>query len=345
MPQIRVMVVDGDVRVRRALAGYFSSEFAEAEVVAATSSMVTALSRLEHSAADILVINQDLLETDSADTAGQIFRAWQTIKMVVYSAGQPRPLKHQVAIAPYLDRLEQLETPQEAEELAKTVVRHLQKSISRGLPRTTNVSHLELRAGREPASPKVIVIGVSTGGPTALADLLPGLPADWNVPVLIVQHMLPALIPALAERLGTLSGLDVRVATHGEVISGAVCRIAAGDKHLEIQKTNSGIVTLLTDTPPENSCRPAADPLFRSAARAFGPEVLGVVLTGMGRDGTAGAQEIVRQGGSVVVQDEATSVVWGMPGSVAEARLASDILPIQQIAPFIVRRCRIEQKN
>lgn len=345
MPQIRVMVVDGDVRVRRALTGYFGAEIAEAEVVAATSSMATALSRLEHSVADVLVINQDLLETGSIDTLCQVLHQWQTTRILVYSASGSGLLNHDARIAPYGNRLEQIETVLEADEIAKSVGRHLQKSILRGLPRTSNIGLGEIQSGREPARPKVIVVGVSTGGPTALAELLGGLTADLNLPVVIVQHMLPAMIPSLAERLDSLSGLDVKVATHGEVISGPVCRIAVGELNLEIQKTNSGIVTLLTDSPPENSCKPAADPLFRSAARAFGPEVLGVVLTGMGRDGTAGSQEIVRQGGSVVVQDEATSVVWGMPGSVVEARLACDVLPIQQIAAFILRRCRLEPKS
>jgi two-component system chemotaxis response regulator CheB len=184
------------------------------------------------------------------------------------------------------------------------------------------------------------VIAVSTGGPTALAELLPAFARDCPVPIVIVQHM-PAFFTAqLAERLTKLTGTLVREATDGgPFVSGDVV-IAPGGRHLVLAAHAAGFVTRLTDDPPENSCRPAADVLFRSAATIWGSGTLGIVLTGMGRDGLAGSRAIIDAGGGVLVQDEFSSVVWGMPGEVARAGLADAVLPLAHLGAEVALRLR-----
>ncbi|HSL56810.1 MAG TPA: chemotaxis-specific protein-glutamate methyltransferase CheB [Acidimicrobiales bacterium] len=187
-----------------------------------------------------------------------------------------------------------------------------------------------------------VVIGVSTGGPNALAEITPALPADLPVPVVVVQHMPPMFTRLLAERLDTRSGLRIAEAAGGETLTPGSMWIAPGDHHLVVRGGPGQPVRLaLDDGPKENSCRPSVDPLFRSAATVWGPNLLAVVLTGMGRDGERGAARIREAGGTVVAQDEASSVVWGMPGAVVEAGLADAVMPLSGVANEIVRIARI----
>lgn len=177
-----------------------------------------------------------------------------------------------------------------------------------------------------------MVIGVSTGGPNALAEVIPALPPDFPVPVLIVQHMPPLFTKLLADRLTSGGGLPVVEGTSGTRIIPGRALLAPGDWHMEVEVRDSAHLLRLHQGPQENSCRPSVDVLFRSAARVFGPGTLGVVLTGMGKDGLRGSEDIDRAGGRILVQDQATSVVWGMPGYVAEAGLAHRILPLDRVA-------------
>ncbi|MGA0040440.1 MAG: CheB methylesterase domain-containing protein, partial [Pirellulales bacterium] len=170
------------------------------------------------------------------------------------------------------------------------------------------------------------------------AEILPHFAPRAGVPVLIVQHM-PAFFTAqLADRLTRLIGCEVREAVHGQALGKQNVLIAPGGKHMEVVKDGEWGRIRLTEAPPENSCRPAVDVLFRTAASVWGSGTLGVVLTGMGRDGLAGSRAIVSSGGAVVVQDEFTSVVWGMPGEVARAGLAEAILPLSQLGAEISLR-------
>src|SRR3954453_8382322 len=188
--------------------------------------------------------------------------------------------------------------------------------------------------GKKPA---VLVIGSSTGGPEALAQVLPKLPANLPVPILIVQHMPPVFTRQFAQRLDRLSPLRVVEASDGSPLVPGTVHLAPGDHHLVIRSTAQGQRTGLNQGPPENFCRPAVDPLFRSAVTAYDGAVLAVVLTGMGSDGRNGAAEIRAAGGTVVVQDQATSVVWGMPGAIAQAQLADEVLPLDRIPDAINR--------
>ncbi len=195
------------------------------------------------------------------------------------------------------------------------------------------------RAPAVTAPPEVLVIACSTGGPDALSRVLPSLPASFPVPVLVTQHMPPVFTAQLAERLDRLSPLSVREATDGETLQAGHVLIAPGDHHLRLSRRGDRARAQLDQGPRENFCRPAADPLLTSAAAGFGAGVVAVVLTGMGQDGLLGCRAVVDAGGRVVVQDEATSVVWGMPGAVAGAGLAHDVLPLDQIASRLVTLC------
>ena len=199
-------------------------------------------------------------------------------------------------------------------------------------------------AGATP--PAVLLIGVSTGGPAALDALLPALPANFPLPVLIVQHMPELFTKMLAERLNDRCLLRVTEAVAGEPVRAGAIYIARGDWHMEVATGISATPVLrLTQEQQENHCRPAVDVLFRTAVQVYGSRILAVVLTGMGYDGLAGSRIIREHGGTVLAQDQATSAVWGMPGAVAQAGLAHRILPLTAIAPEILRLSSRSQRE
>jgi two-component system chemotaxis response regulator CheB len=188
--------------------------------------------------------------------------------------------------------------------------------------------------------PAVLAIGVSTGGPAALEVLLPALPGNFPLPVAIVQHMPEQFTRVFAERLNSRCRLPVREAAEGDPLRAGTIYIARGNWHLEAlaaSRAGSPPTLHLNQGPLENHCRPAVDALFRSLAGVYGAGVLAVVLTGMGFDGLTGCRMIRDSGGSVLVQDQATSTVWGMPGAVANAGLAHHVLPLHELAPEILR--------
>jgi two-component system chemotaxis response regulator CheB len=189
------------------------------------------------------------------------------------------------------------------------------------------------------STPTVVVIGVSTGGPAALDRLLPALPGDFPLPVLVVQHMPEVFTRLFAERLNGRCRLRAREAAEGDVVCPGTIYVARGNWHLEVlaaARPGSAPTLHLNQGPLENHCRPAADVLFRSAAAAYGAGVLAVVLTGMGSDGMIGCRIVRGQGGSVLAQDQASSTVWGMPGAVVNTGLAQKVLPLDAIAAEIL---------
>jgi two-component system chemotaxis response regulator CheB len=178
----------------------------------------------------------------------------------------------------------------------------------------------------------VIVIGASTGGPDALSSIVGALRADISVPILVVQHMPPLFTRLFAARLDRTSALHVAEAVDGQLVQPGHILVAPGDQHLTVRRQGTDIRVRLTQDPPENYCRPSVDVLFRSAAAVYGAGVVACVLTGMGRDGAKGAERVRAAGGRIIVQDEASSVVWGMPGAVVTAGVATDVVPLHQIA-------------
>ena len=187
--------------------------------------------------------------------------------------------------------------------------------------------------------PSLIAIGSSTGGPQALREVIAALPRDTHVPIVITQHMPKLFTAILAEHLSKL-GMPAAEAKEGEPLRPGRIYLAPGDFHMTLRSANGVISTHIDQSPPVNFCRPAVDPLFNSCAKVAGNGVLAVVLTGMGHDGRDGARTIREAGGQVIAQDQASSVVWGMPGAVAEAGLADQILSLKDIGPELSRRLK-----
>ena len=215
-----------------------------------------------------------------------------------------------------------------------------------GFVELSPASEIRPEAARRRTKPvEIVAIGVSTGGPNALAEIFQKLPADFPVPIVVVQHMPPLFTKYLAERLDAASPLAVREAEESESIGPGRVWLAPGNFHMALDRSAAGVTVRLHQGPPENSCRPAVDVLFRSVAELYGPAALAVVLTGMGQDGLRGCEAIREAGGWIIAQDEATSVVWGMPGAVAAAGLADQILPLDRIAGELARLAAIGHRR
>lgn len=190
--------------------------------------------------------------------------------------------------------------------------------------------------------PEIIVIGTSTGGPGALSQFFKRFPSDVDTPILIVQHMPPLFTPMLATHLEKDSGRKCAEGRHGEVIERGRVYVAPGDFHMEVARVDNRLTIRIQQESPEHYCRPSVNPLFRTAAYHCGPRVVAVMLTGMGDDGIEGTHDIVTRSGRVIAQDEASSVVWGMPGAVVRAGLADQILPLSEIPGALAGLCRQE---
>jgi two-component system chemotaxis response regulator CheB len=189
-------------------------------------------------------------------------------------------------------------------------------------------------------SVQAVCIGVSTGGPMALMHIFSQISTPLSVPIFIVQHMPPSFTALLAARLSAAGVMTVKEAEEDEIAISGISYIAPGGFHMTLKQSGTKTIIHLNTEPPENSCRPAVDILFRAAAEVYGGGVLAVMLTGMGYDGLKGCKEITAKGGQIIAQDEATSVVWGMPGAVVQAGLADAVLPIEKMADEIVFRSR-----
>jgi two-component system chemotaxis response regulator CheB len=184
----------------------------------------------------------------------------------------------------------------------------------------------------------VVAIGISTGGPNALMEMIPTLPENFPVPIVIVQHMPEMFTKLLADRLDEKSAIQVSEASAGNELRPGHALVAPGGFHMALVRKGNVVETSLNKEAPENSCRPAVDVLFRSVASIYGANTLAVVMTGMGQDGLLGGRKIKEAGGRIIAQDKESCVVWGMPGAVAEAGLAEELIPLNRIGSEITRR-------
>ncbi|MPY70400.1 MAG: chemotaxis-specific protein-glutamate methyltransferase CheB [Alphaproteobacteria bacterium] len=194
---------------------------------------------------------------------------------------------------------------------------------------------------RQPGTlpPTVLAIVSSTGGPQALMAVIGALGKDFPLPIFVTQHMPATFTGILADHIGKAAGRDTHEAVTGEPVKPGTIYVAPGDYHMVVEKGSPANVIRLNQDSPENFCRPSADPMLRSLAAVYGNRLLCVILTGMGHDGLAGSRVLVDAGGTLIAQDEASSVVWGMPGSVANAGLCSDVLPLGQVAGRVLKLC------
>jgi two-component system chemotaxis response regulator CheB len=216
-------------------------------------------------------------------------------------------------------------------------LRRLQRSAAAGPAPVPHIAVAPLVLRPPPRQlPTLLAIGSSTGGPNALFALVQGLSPRLPVPVIITQHMPATFTPILANHIAKLGVLPCSEASEGARLQPGRILLAPGDRHLLVRRDAAGMFVALSDAPAENYCRPSVDPMLRSASEATDGRVLVVMLTGMGQDGREGTRAVVERGGGAIAQDEATSVVWGMPGAVARAGLAHAVLPLAQIGPKIL---------
>ncbi|MCC7142389.1 MAG: chemotaxis response regulator protein-glutamate methylesterase [Candidatus Eisenbacteria bacterium] len=357
MAKIRVLIVDDAVVVRKILTDVLASD-PDIEVVGVAANGSIAVQKIPQVNPDLVTLDLEMPEMDGLETLTEIRRLYPKLPVLLFSTLTERGAASTLdglsrGASDYVTKPSNVGSVQLAMQRIREDMIPKVKSLCPGramsaapppavakaerpvLPTRTPVSTPAVRGG---GRPQILAIGCSTGGPNALAAMLPCLPGDLPIPVVLVQHMPPLFTRLLAERLDDKCALKVREAAEGDIISPGGIWIAPGDFHLELRSGAGGQKTVhLQQNPPENSCRPAVDVMFRSVAAQYGSHVLGVVLTGMGQDGLRGSEVIKEAGGEIWVQDEASSVVWGMPGFVARAGLASRVLPLDQIGTELGR--------
>jgi two-component system chemotaxis response regulator CheB len=357
MAKLRVLIVDDAVVVRRILTDALGGD-PEIEVASAANGRI-ALAKIEQAKPDLVTLDMEMPELDGLGTLKEIRKLHPKLPVIMFSTlterGAAATLDALAAGAnDYLTKPANVGSVQVAIARIKgELIPKIKAQCASKLQASPAVTH----AAAEPAAVKptsvvvpttpavggpvdVVAIGISTGGPNALSAMLPGLP-QLPVPVVIVQHMPPIFTKLLADRLAEQCKRDVREGAPGMPLRPGQIVIAPGGSHMTVERGTGGPCVQLNQDPPENSCRPAVDVLFRSVVARYGSRVLAVVMTGMGADGLKGCEAVRRAGGQVIVQDEETSVVWGMPGFVAKAGLAQRQLPLDQIAGEIARRVNV----
>ncbi|RLV48826.1 chemotaxis response regulator protein-glutamate methylesterase [Nocardioides mangrovicus] len=355
---IRVLVVDDSVVIRK-LVGDLLSEDPDIEVVGTAINGRVALTKAEQLRPDVITMDIEMPELNGIEAVRALRGSGNTTPIIMFStltergatatfdalaAGATDYVAKPANVGSVTQSFDQVRSAliPRIKGLAPSGTRTSAPTSSRAAGAATPASRpapvvTTRPAPTSPAPVRLLVIGCSTGGPEALARFLEGLPR-LPVPVAVVQHMPPVFTAQFAARLNRALPYEVVEAQQGRPMEPGVVHIAPGDYHLRVVGRGQGLQTALDQAPAENYCRPAVDVLFRSAATATGAGTLGVVLTGMGQDGCLGTGDIVRAGGSVIVQDRQTSVVWGMPGAIAEAGLAEAVLPLAELAPAVRQR-------
>jgi len=357
--RIRVMIVD-DAVVVRGLCSRWVGEEPDLEVVAALRTGREAVNQVERAEPDVIVLDVDMPEMDGIAALPLLLEKRRDVVIIMASTLTRRNAEISLK-ALSLGAADYIPKPESNREVtgSPTFRRELIEKI-----RTLGLRAKRLRLGRvaspplQPAAkpapvthsglalrpmpltaPRVLLIGCSTGGPQALNAIVTRIDSVIErAPVLVTQHMPPTFTAILAEHLARLAKRPVQEAQDGEEINAGQVYIAPGGRHMKVARRDNGhAVIALDDGPLINFCKPSVDPLFESAAAVWGHKVMALVLTGMGTDGLNGAKAVVAAGGHVMAQDEATSVVWGMPGQVAQAGLASAVLPLDEIGPRLVR--------
>jgi two-component system chemotaxis response regulator CheB len=352
--RIRVLVVDDAVIVRRLIMQALSTDPAF-EIVGSASDGAIALERIAALNPDIVTLDLDMPDVDGISALREIRPRWPRLPVLVFTGmANPGPREMEalsLGAAGAIRKLPHEGNMRDAIRWVRDQLAPALKNLSAPSAAVTPVATAHARSGdpagagsrvdrRSARRPEVLGIGASTGGPNALEEVLRNLPADLDLPIVVVQHMPEGFTRLLADRLAATTPFPASEAIPGTVLQPGRIWVAPGDRHMLVERCAEGVRLETNRHAPEHSCRPAVDVLFRSLAEAYGPAVLAVVLTGMGQDGLLGAERIVQAGGEVVVQDEETSVVWGMPGAVERAGLAAAVLPLGRLADAITERVR-----
>ena len=344
MARIRVLVVDDSIMVRRFL-GELLGRDPDIEVVGTAANGRLALMKMSLLRPDLIVLDVQMPEMDGIETLRHVRAQHPNVHVLMFTSQ---------SLAGGSAALDALALGASDYILKPTAEEGPLRGVDEQLIPRIRALCLGRRQRSEPAPPlaaasrrralrqdvQAVVIGISTGGPPVLVQLLGALPADFPVPVLVVQHMPAMFTRLLAERIATQAALPVREGRHGAELEPGQVWIAPGDRHMVVQRQGARVTLQLNQDAQENACRPAVDPLLRSAVATWGANVLAVVMTGMGQDGLRGCEAVRHAGGDIYVQDEASSVVWGMPGVVARAGLADRIVAARDMAGAIVERVR-----
>jgi two-component system, chemotaxis family, protein-glutamate methylesterase/glutaminase len=367
-PPLRVMVVDDAVVVRGLVSRWVEEE--GFEVVASLRTGRDAVNQIERANPDVVVLDVEMPELDGISALPLLLEKKRDLVVIMASTVTRRNAEISLralalGAADYVPKPETNRGVTTSLEFRRELIEKIRQlgGRRRGLalpaaraPAAVPVSpirpigtplerpvaahaapSIKLRPF-SPVIPRALLIGSSTGGPQALNAIVSRIaPVVDGIPVLITQHMPPMFTTILAEHLARSAERPAREAAHGEPIQAGTIYVAPGGRHMRVAQHNGASVIALDDGPLVNFCRPAVDPLFASAARVYGCAALAVILTGMGTDGAHGAGDIAAAGGSVIAQDEATSVVWGMPGAAAHAGVCSAVLPLDQIGPKLLR--------
>ncbi|MDF1800267.1 MAG: chemotaxis response regulator protein-glutamate methylesterase [Planctomycetota bacterium] len=354
MQPIKVLVVDDSVVIRRLLTAVLDAD-PRIEVVGYSTNGKLALRKIEQLEPEVVTLDVMMPVMDGIECMREIRKRWKDLPVIMFSSlteeGAAVTLEALEAGAndfvtkPWHTDGYAASVNQVSDALIQRIVAFHRPRDAKVQSRSTAPQGAVRAALPTPTRPRVgnravtaIVIGASTGGPNALNELFSVLPADLGVPILITQHMPPMFTTMLAERLDKLSDLHVREASDGDLVLPGQALLAPGDFHMRFKRAGTSILVALEQDEPVHSCRPAVDPMFASAREVWGPGLLAVVLTGMGQDGAKEAARIVEAGGQVLAQDEASSVIWGMPGAVALAGTADAVLPLDELASEIAQR-------
>jgi two-component system chemotaxis response regulator CheB len=356
MPPIRILIVDDSAIIRKVLSEGLAVDPA-LEVIGTAPNGQIALSKIPLLHPDIITLDVEMPVMNGLETLVEIRKAYPKLPVIMFStlteSGASTTLD---ALA--LGASDYATKPTNTGSLDGTLVQIREQLIPKikalcsrrqtaSLPTATSRAVVARPSthSTKPTKIDLLAIGTSTGGPNALGELIPRLPGDLPVPVVIVQHMPRLFTRLLSNRLNDVSPLKVQEGMAGAILNPGEVWIAPGDFHMTVERKGTSFRLALNQDAPENSCRPAVDPLFRSVASSFGPAVLAVVLTGMGSDGVVGARHIRENGGQVIVQDEASCVVWGMPGQVVAAGLADAIYPLDSMARAITQRIGLRRHS
>jgi two-component system chemotaxis response regulator CheB len=360
---LRVMLVDDSVVIRGLIARWIEAE-PDMVVAASLRTGLDAVNQLERVNPDVAVLDIEMPDLDGISALPKLLAKRPNLIIIMASTLTRRNAEISfkalsLGAADYIPKPESTRESSAADTFRQDLlrkIRHLGAKVRRRASSSPALAPAVGRA-REPVArpaapppsqlvrrpfsataPRVLLIGSSTGGPQALMTLIGELgPVIDRYPVLITQHMPPTFTTILAEHLARSSHRPAHEGVHGEIVKAGQVYLAPGGCHMRVARQGANIVIALDDGPAINFCKPAVDPLFASAVEVWQGGILAVVLTGMGSDGMRGGKEIVAAGGNVIAQDEATSVVWGMPGAAAHAGICSAVLPLNQIAPKLVR--------
>lgn len=362
--RVRVMIVDDSAVVRGMVSRWLEAR-ADIVVVAMAVDGLQALKKLEEHEIDVCVLDIEMPNMSGLEALPKLLARRPRLKIIMASTLSergaeitlralslgatdfiPKPSTSRIggAEAYQRDLIEKI--VQLGRRSAPAIERPIKSYLKppTALPSVAPVTPA-VRSGPRPGRKvrlDALVIAASTGGPPALREVISGLGAHWRGPILIAQHMPQGFTRALAQMIGRVTPMTVKEGEHGEKVTDGVIYIAPGGFHMIVERGRDGTPTIQLNQGPEvHWCRPAADPLFISAAEVWGGAAAGMVLTGMGHDGRDGSRALADCGAPVMVQDEASSVVWGMPGSVIHAGVPAEIHPLSALAPQFLQWTRV----